>query len=301
MLPDDPFHSQNRCSSYQDLVIDGSSRLDPSPRIYWGNDKDHAAPVSSRRNLCNTRRRQMGSCKSVTLSDAQATGSQPSWKVFPLLDRALDRARHNDILPITPSRSIPKAATGMITWRLNQPQRTTAPVRFRCQCCTKRPQIFKTAQELAAHETKKLYKCPFCTSRFKNKNESLRHQNSMHIRSQSWSCATLLEYNQLFYNSWERPGQADICTYCGTEFPRSGGETSPGAWAERQVTDEDWAERIKHVHEAHKFHECDLAKRFYRADHQKQHLRYSHFCKDGIWLDSLVRMCMAGEAATSSS
>ncbi|RSL41930.1 hypothetical protein CEP51_016531 [Fusarium floridanum] len=307
MLPRHSFRCQHTCPSYQDPVIDGSFRLDPSARIHWGNKQDHAtAPVSSRRNPCNARRRQMRQMRSFTslpFSDAKAAGGQPSWQASPLLDRA----RHDDILPITPaplparigplpSQSMPRAATGMIKWRLNQLQRTTAPVLFSCQCCTKRPQIFRTAQELAAHETKKRYKCPFCTSRFKNKNESLRHQNSIHTRSQSWSCAALLEYNQLFYTPWDRPGEADVCTYCGAEFSRSGGGgAGPGAHTERYATNEDWVERIKHAHEAHNFQGCDLSKRFYRADHHKQHLRYSHLCKDGRWLDSLVRMCMTSE------
>ncbi|RSL80509.1 hypothetical protein CDV31_017120 [Fusarium ambrosium] len=118
----------------------------------------------------------------------------------------------------------------------------------------------------------------------------------MHTRSQSWSCTALLEYNQLFYTPWDRPGEADVCTYCGTEFSRSGGGgAGPGAHTERYATNEDWVERIKHAHEAHNFQGCDLSKRFYRADHHKQHLRYSHLCKDGRWLDSLVRMCMTSE------
>ncbi|RSL48870.1 hypothetical protein CEP54_012709 [Fusarium duplospermum] len=217
------------CSSHQDPVIDDNPKLDPSPKLHLGNNRDHATPVPSRRDLYNTRRRRMSSSKSLILSDAQAAGIQPSWQAFPLLDLALDRARHDGVSPITPispstninqfpNRPIPKAATGMIKWKLYQPiqpQRIKVPVLFSCRCCTNRPAIFRTAQELAAHEMKKPYKCLFCTSRFKNKNESLRHQNSMHIRSQSWSCATLLEYNQLFYNSWERPNQADAYTQSG--------------------------------------------------------------------------------------
>jgi hypothetical protein len=54
---------------------------------------------------------------------------------------------------------------------------------------------------LRMHMTKKPYKCAFCKNRFKNKNEAERHQNSLHLRRHSWSCAAISGYEAAFHPS----------------------------------------------------------------------------------------------------
>ncbi|KAI0513094.1 hypothetical protein F5B22DRAFT_637265 [Xylaria bambusicola] len=161
-----------------------------------------------------------------------------------------------------------------------------------CECCPKKPKKFETPEELSAHEAEKQYECSFCGNRFKNKNEAERHQNSLHVRRHSWSCSALLMsgFDRAFHESQNRPGEADTCGYCGEEFMRSG-----GAARARHATERDWDMRLKHLQEAHKFRECNSSKKFYRADHFRQHLKHSHAGTSGKWTNMLENACMLDE------
>ncbi|KAI1506355.1 hypothetical protein F5X99DRAFT_462 [Biscogniauxia marginata] len=163
---------------------------------------------------------------------------------------------------------------------------------FMCECCPKKPKKFETAEELSAHEAEKQYECSFCGNRFKNKNEAERHQNSLHVRRHSWSCSALLisGYDRAFHDSTSRPGEADICGYCGEEFMRSGGNGRS-----RRPTEQDWDDRLRHLQEVHKFRECNSSKKFYRADHFRQHLKHSHAGTSGKWTNMLENACMLEE------
>ncbi|KAI1174560.1 hypothetical protein F4777DRAFT_589137 [Nemania sp. FL0916] len=163
---------------------------------------------------------------------------------------------------------------------------------FMCECCPKKPKKFETHEELSAHEAEKQYECSFCGNRFKNKNEAERHQNSLHVRRHSWSCSALLMsgLDRAFHESTIRPGEADTCGYCGEEFGRTGGAARP-----RQATERDWDQRLKHLQEVHKFRECNSSKKFYRADHFRQHLKHSHAGTSGKWTNMLENACMLDE------
>ncbi|KAK6857765.1 hypothetical protein PG995_005464 [Apiospora arundinis] len=163
---------------------------------------------------------------------------------------------------------------------------------FMCECCPKKSKVFDTAEELSAHAAEKQYECSFCGNRFKNKNEAERHQKSLHIRRHSWSCSTLhvAGYDKAFHKSSNRPGEADSCGYCGVEFKRSGytGHT-------RHATEQDWDARLRHLQEIHKFQECNSTKKFFRADHFRQHLKHSHAGTSGKWTNMLEIACMMNE------
>ncbi|KAI1820116.1 hypothetical protein F4861DRAFT_533911 [Xylaria intraflava] len=163
---------------------------------------------------------------------------------------------------------------------------------FMCECCPKKPKKFETSEELSAHAAEKQYECAFCGNRFKNKNEAERHQNSLHVRRHSWSCSALLMngFDKAFHESTNRPGEADTCGYCGEEFGRSGGPARG-----RHPTDHDWDERLRHLQEVHKFRECNSSKKFYRADHFRQHLKHSHAGTSGKWTNMLENACMLDE------
>ncbi|KAL8947563.1 MAG: hypothetical protein Q9222_006167 [Ikaeria aurantiellina] len=165
-----------------------------------------------------------------------------------------------------------------------------------CRCCPKKPKKFETLEELRAHESEKNYACNYCSNRFKNKNEAERHQNSLHVRRHSWSCATLANnYERVFHPSTAIPAQhpsqppppseavaaADVCGYCGMEFTN---EPQP-----------DWNERISHLTNVHKFGECNQSKKFFRADHFRQHLKHSHAGTSGKWTNMLEGECMKEE------
>lgn len=163
---------------------------------------------------------------------------------------------------------------------------------YMCDCCPKKPKKFDTREELGAHEAEKQYECAYCGNRFKNKNEAERHQNSLHVRRHSWSCSALATYDRAFHESTTRPGEADTCGYCGEEFARSG--LSPAGHV-RHVTEQDWDERVRHLQDHHKFRECNSSKKFYRADHFRQHLKHSHAGTSGKWTNMLENACMMEE------
>ncbi|KAF7189391.1 hypothetical protein HII31_09236 [Pseudocercospora fuligena] len=149
---------------------------------------------------------------------------------------------------------------------------------FICECCPKKPKKFDTEEELRLHESEKQYTCAYCPNRFKNKNEAERHQNSLHLRRHSWSCAALAGVEAAYHASTNGNGR-DVCGYCGEEFP------NPPQWDIR-------AEHLNHVH---KFGECNQAKKFFRADHFRQHLKHSHQGTSGKWTNMLEVACMKDE------
>ncbi|TKA82301.1 hypothetical protein B0A55_01458 [Friedmanniomyces simplex] len=148
---------------------------------------------------------------------------------------------------------------------------------FICECCPKKPKKFDTQEELRLHESEKQYTCAYCPNRFKNKNEAERHQNSLHLRKHSWSCAALSGPEAAFHPT--TVNGADVCGYCGDDF------SNPPQWDLR-------AEHLNHVH---KFGECNHAKKFFRADHFRQHLKHSHAGTSGKWTNLLEAACMKDE------
>lgn len=63
----------------------------------------------------------------------------------------------------------------------------------------------------------------------------------------------------------------------------------------RHATDQDWEDRIRHLQDVHKFRECNSSKKFYRADHFRQHLKHSHAGTSGKWTNMLENACMMEE------
>lgn len=127
------------------------------------------------------------------------------------------------------------------------------------------------------------YQCIQCSRRFKNKNEAVRHQNSLHIRRQSWSCALLSTCSTGFHSSaLSDPDKTttDTCGYCGQEFSN-------------QPADRN--ERADHLIRVHNFAQCCSDKKFFRADHFRQHLQHSHAAKSGKWLNVLEKTCESEE------
>ena len=144
----------------------------------------------------------------------------------------------------------------------------------------------------------KQYVCQYCNNRFKNKNEAERHQNSLHLRRHSWSCAALTSFEAAFHAtmttgmappnpanpvatspSYPNSSTTDTCGYCGMEFPNPA----------------NWDARIEHLNHVHKFGECNQGKKFFRADHFRQHLKHSHAGTSGRWTNMLESACMREE------
>lgn len=132
-------------------------------------------------------------------------------------------------------------------------------------------------QSVRNHESEKQYVCAYCPNRFKNKNEAERHQNSLHLRRHSWSCWALNSPQMAFHSS--RTSNHDICGFCGQEFENPA----------------DWTDRTMHLQQAHKFAQCNFEKKFFRADHFRQHLKHSHDGTSGRWTNVLENTCMKDE------
>lgn len=73
----------------------------------------------------------------------------------------------------------------------------------------------------------------------------------------------------------------DICGYCGDEFPNP----------------PNLDVRADHLTTVHKFGECNHSKKFFRADHFRQHLKHSHAGTSGKWTNMLETACMKDEPA----
>lgn len=128
------------------------------------------------------------------------------------------------------------------------------------------------------HENQRRYPCAYCTGRFKAKSEWKRHVNSIHLHKESWSCSAMSSPRAVFYS----PGKTrndpcgNYCRLCGHEFSDN---------------DVDWKARFAHLQSAHRYKQCDTAKRFWRADHFRQHLKYRHGIKDGLRMRDLEEDC----------
>jgi hypothetical protein len=94
-----------------------------------------------------------------------------------------------------------------------------------------------STRHIQPHEAEKQYRYSYYPNRFKNKNEAERHQNSLHLRRNSWSCSAITSFQGAFHDSQTRPGEADTCSYCGLDFPRTGEFVGQGS---KRTTHEDW-------------------------------------------------------------
>ncbi|KAG9250623.1 uncharacterized protein F5Z01DRAFT_640032 [Emericellopsis atlantica] len=142
----------------------------------------------------------------------------------------------------------------------------------------------ETDEDRMVHTIEKQFSCSKCGKHFKNKNEAKRHAKSVHLRRFSWSCKAPSDFRMTFYPSTARPSEADTCGYCGKDFARSGGPPKS-----KFATKGDWNKRLYHLEEAHEFSKCNR-KKFYRADHFRQHLKHSHARAGGSY--QLDNACM---------
>ncbi|GAB7345427.1 hypothetical protein MBLNU457_3764t1 [Dothideomycetes sp. NU457] len=197
----------------------------------------------------------------------RASVSHPGYqRVDTLIEETrIKRPPEEDVLPSPRNASI----------SLSTP---TMPDTFICDCCPKKPKKFHTEDDLRMHMMEKQYTCLYCNNRFKNKNEAERHQNSLHLRRHSWSCAALSGIERAYQPT--HPGSStDICGFCGDEFPNP----------------PNWDVRRDHLNIVHKHGECNQTKKFFRADHFRQHLKHSHAGTSGKWTNHLENACMRDE------
>ncbi|KAF7504585.1 hypothetical protein GJ744_002080 [Endocarpon pusillum] len=192
---------------------------------------------------------------------------------------------------LSPARARRPALIDQVTETTVSGSSGIAPRRvYMCECCPKKPKRFDNEEELKIHMMEKQYKCGYCRNRFKNKNEAEQHENSLHLRRYSWSCAAISGYEAAFHPSTSPASQTtngpsgDACGFCGREFPNF---------------PRDSHSRIEHLTNLHNFQECKQTK-FFRADHFQQHLKHSHTGTSGKWTNMLVNACMKEELAVDA-
>jgi hypothetical protein len=120
--------------------------------------------------------------------------------------------------------------------------------------------------------------CTFCPSTFKSEREVERHENSSHLRRQSWSCKTLIDPEAAFR---PLPYEDHMCLYCGTLF---------------SSLYSSYEGRARHLTEVHSFRICHLSK-FFEADDFRQHLEHSHAASPNEWSNMLENACMEDEVS----
>lgn len=132
------------------------------------------------------------------------------------------------------------------------------------------------------HAMEKEFKCQFCENLFKKRNEAKRHEESMHLRPFSWSCAAIANFEAAFHPL--KGSSCDVCGYCGEGFLNS---PRP-----------DWTLRLDHLRIAHRFDACNQNKKFFRADHFRQHLMHRHAARKGEWTQILVNASFKDESSS---
>jgi len=289
---------------------ESGSRTSPGPRFHSASGSMSSTASGQRTGSYASTTLSIGASSITTMSsygrlspgglspvptDASDSPYVTSLSLNPSPRGSLSRSSHNGAL----SETRPIMTSRKLSDSIGHAKQNTTPKMqgvFICECCPKKPKKFDSQEDLNAHEQEKQYECAYCRNRFKNKNEAERHQNSLHLRRHSWSCAALSGYAAAFHTSPTRPNEADSCGYCGEDFPRSGiSSPSPSGHQIAVATEQDWEVRINHLQEMHKFGECNHAKKFFRADHFRQHLKHSHAGTSGKWTNMLENACMKDE------
>lgn len=103
-------------------------------------------------------------------------------------------------------------------------------------------------------DRKRIFQCTFCTDTFKSKYDWTRHEKSLHLSFEKWTCHAF------------GPVVDEKCAYCGHDNPNK-----------------------DHL-DAHQHHQCEEkgvdARTFYRKDHLRQHLRLMHGCEMTVEMSS---------------
>lgn len=113
----------------------------------------------------------------------------------------------------------------------------------------KEPETPATNRRTGKQPSTRPYQCTFCTDTFKSKHDWVRHEKTLHLSLESWTCAPFGPT----YNDRASPPR---CVFCNVENP-----------SETHTRD-------------HRFWDCQekplSLRTFYRKDHMLQHLRLVH-------------------------
>ena len=144
-----------------------------------------------------------------------------------------------------------------------------------------------------------------------------RHENAVHRRKSSWSCANFnLDYGKAYFDWSDIKQKSPIMPITSG---MSSDTTTPARDLLTMISDESRSDNpvdiccgfcgkrfslnirhdlqalVSHLHNEHKFCECNQSKKFYRADHYRMHLKLSHGSHPGEWIYKLEEACKIEE------
>ncbi|KAI9794480.1 MAG: hypothetical protein M1833_000393 [Piccolia ochrophora] len=104
----------------------------------------------------------------------------------------------------------------------------------------------------------RMFQCTFCTDTFKTKHDWQRHEKSLHLSIETWTCAPM--------GGVVKDSLGEVCVFCKTVNPAPGHS------------------------DTHNYDECceksAEERAFYRKDHLRQHLRLMHSCAFDATMES---------------
>jgi Homeobox KN domain/C2H2-type zinc finger len=221
---------------------------DMCPMERWENSppEHEAALVSdiakalSHSDIHYSKSRASASTRSASRGDSASTGSS-------------FRDRHPD-----PSESsIDSDLPGSITWSDHSGQSThsgkSSNTEYRRRARKRRTNPLLRGSNILRGDIPKTFQCTFCTDSFKTKYDWSRHEKSLHLALESWTCTP-------FGSIVREPDGSQLkCAYCNAPSPT-----------------ED------HL-QTHRNLACDerpvSERTYYRKDHLRQHLRLVHGCR----------------------
>ncbi|PVH74247.1 hypothetical protein DL98DRAFT_537600 [Cadophora sp. DSE1049] len=124
------------------------------------------------------------------------------------------------------------------------------PLERRHRRLPKKTDTFPCSEKLDSNEVSRKFQCTFCTERFQTKYDWQRHEKSMHLPLEKWTCSP---HGSIDVN----PGTNEItCIFCGVVDPSPDhiGDHGYTVCASRPISE----------------------RTFYRKDHLRQHLRLMH-------------------------
>ncbi|KAI9808009.1 MAG: hypothetical protein M1827_007556 [Pycnora praestabilis] len=111
----------------------------------------------------------------------------------------------------------------------------------------------------------RMFQCTFCTNTFKTKHDWQRHEKSLHLSLERWTCSPR--------GGLIRTPTGIYCAFCLAVNPSA-----------------------NHLDTSHNYHNCQektvSERTFYRKDHLRQHLRLMHNCRFDPSMESWQSMSM---------
>jgi hypothetical protein len=171
-------------------------------------------------------------------------------------DSVSTQSSFNGVFPEPSISSVDSDLQGSTAWSDHSGQSTqsgTSSTEYRRRSRKRRTNYSSRAVNIFRADVPKTFQCTFCTDTFKTKYDWSRHEKSLHLALESWTCSP---FGSIAY---DEDGSAPKCAYCNTPSP-----TAEHLQTHRHLACED-----RPVPE----------RTYYRKDHLRQHLKLVHGCK----------------------